>query len=172
MDKAIDKVTYRGKRIKVYADDYGQCYYFLYNGKQYGCGAYNFDYLGEIVSVVDDDLDEVFHVMPEREHRPSARVYKRHGVWYCDYFKIEGFPLSYGDLLKKKDRPTRDDLIKEAKLVMNLADGCDEGAVPCADDDGDDYGPGPMIVPDVYPTIEDFKASPEYESRTGKKKGG
>ena len=53
MNKAVDVVKYRGKKIKVYIDDYGQCYYFLYNGKSYSCGTYNIDYLGEIVTIVD-----------------------------------------------------------------------------------------------------------------------
>ena len=120
MDKHIDVVKYRGKRIKVYADDPGQSYYFLYNGKSYGCGTYNFDYLGGIVSVIDSDLDEVFYVYPKLEHRPSAKVYKRHGVWYCDYNGYDNMHLSYGDLLKKKDRPTRDQLTERAYDVIDL----------------------------------------------------
>lgn len=126
MNKPIDVVKYRGKRIKVYADDPGQCYYFLYNGKSYSCGTYNFDYLGEIVSVIDADLDEVFYIYPKLEHRPSAKVYKRHGIWYCDYDGYDCMHLSYGDLLKKKDRPTRDDLAQRARDVMGLVDDAKE----------------------------------------------
>ena len=123
MDKPIDTVKYRGKKIKVYADDYGQSYYFLYNGKSYSCGTYNFDYIGEIVSVLDSDLDEVFHVQPEREHRPSAKVFKRYGIWYCDYNGYENLHLSYGDILPPDKRPTRDDLIARAHEVMKMVDG-------------------------------------------------
>lgn len=127
MHKPVAKVKYRGKRIKVYADDYGQCYYFLYNGKSYGCGTYNSDYLGEIVSVVDGDLDRVFHVEPQSPHRPSAKVYQSHGVWYMDYFSWGRMLLSYGDMLPKEDRPTRGGLIDAAKRLMRLCDG-EEGA--------------------------------------------
>lgn len=122
MNKAIDVVKYRGKRIKVYIDDYGQSYYFLYNGKSYGCGTYNVDYLGEIVDVVDDDLDEKFYVDPILEHRPSAKVYKRYGAWYCDYYGIDGLLVSYGDLLKKKDRPSNDTLIEKVHKIMHDID--------------------------------------------------
>lgn len=120
MNKPISVVKYRGKRIKVYVDDRGQCYYFIYNGKSYSCGTYNADYFGEIVSVVDSDLDEVFYVYPKLEHRPSAKVYKRYGVWYCDYNGYDNMHLSYGDLLKKKDRPTRDELTERTYDVIDL----------------------------------------------------
>lgn len=126
MNKAVDKIRYRGKKIPVYVDDYGQCYYFLYNGKSYSCGTYNSDYIGEIVSVVDEDLDESFYVQPIRDHRPSAKAYKRYGVWYCDYHGYEGLLLSYGDLLKKDKRPTREYLIQRAKDIMSLIDDKDE----------------------------------------------
>jgi hypothetical protein len=124
MNKAIDVVKYRGKRIKVYIDDYGQSYYFRYKGKSYGCGTYNFDYLGEIVSVVDNDLDEVFYVPPTKEHHPSAKVYKRDGIWYCDYHGIDRLLVSYGDLLKNKDRPNRDMLVGK---VHKIIDDIDKG---------------------------------------------
>lgn len=122
MNKAVAKVKYRGKKIKVYADDYGQCYYFLYNGKSYSCGTFNPDYLGEIVDVIDDDLDKVFHVMPDREHRPSAKVYKRNGLWYMDYDSWDGLLLSYGDILPKDERPSQDDLIRMAHKWMDTID--------------------------------------------------
>lgn len=120
LDKPIAKVKYRGKRIKVYADDCGQCYYFVYNGESYGCGTYNTDYLGEIVSVVDDDLDKMFHVGPFKARRPSAKIYQRHGVWYMDYFSYDGLLLSYGDLLPKDERPSRDELEARARDVIGM----------------------------------------------------
>lgn len=119
MSKPVDKVKYRGERISVYDDDYGQAYYFLYKGKTYGCGAYNFDYIGEIMSVVDDDLDKVFYVDTPYEHRPSAKVYQRYGVWYMDYGSYDGRLLSYGDILPNGHRPTHDDLVAKA---MELVD--------------------------------------------------
>ena len=126
MNKAIAKVKYRGKRINVYADDCGQCYYFLYNGKSYGCGTYNLDYIGEIVSVVDDDLDKVFHVGPFCEHRPSAKIYQRHGIWYMDYFSWDNLLLSYGDLLPKGERPSRDELTEKARELIEMIEERDK----------------------------------------------
>ena len=55
----IKTFTYRDIDIDVFDDDYGQQYYFFYNGKGYGCGAYNFDYEGCIKSIVDHDLDDI-----------------------------------------------------------------------------------------------------------------
>ncbi len=122
MNRQVDVIRYRGERVKVYADDYGQCYYFVYKGHSYSCGMYNYDYLREIVDTVDYDLDETFHIDPDKPNRPSMRVYKRHGVWYCDYLGVEGFLVSYGDLLKSGDRPTKSDLISKGKEIMALID--------------------------------------------------
>ncbi len=133
MGKAIDKVKYRGKRIKVYADDYGQCYYFIYKGHEYCCGTYNPDYLGEIVSVVDADLSEEFHVDAIEPHSPSAKVYNLFGVWYMDYFGYEKLFVSYGYLLRKKDRPSRGRLIELAqagmRTVLDEIKGKDENRI-------------------------------------------
>ena len=119
MNKAVTNVKYRGKRIKVYVDDCGQCYYFVYNGEIHSCGTYNPDYLGEIVSVVNYDLDKVFHVGPFKAHRPSAKLYQRHGVWYMDYLSYDGLLLSYGDLLPKDERPSCDELEAMARDVVS-----------------------------------------------------
>lgn len=119
MNNPVDKINYRGKRISVYDDDYGQSYYFMYNGKPYSCGTYNLDYIGEIVAIIDDDLDKVFYVDTPYEHRPSAKVYQRHGIWYMDYSSYDGILLSYGDLLKKDKRPTRDDLVAKAREFVD-----------------------------------------------------
>lgn len=123
MNKPVDKVKYRGKRIRVYDDDYGQCYYFIYNGKPYSCGTYNFDYIDEIISVVDDDLDKVFYVDTPYEHRPSAKVYQRYGIWYMDYSSYDGIRLSCGDLLKKDKRPTHDDIVAKALECVDAIEG-------------------------------------------------
>ena len=122
MNKPVDIIKYRGKKIKIYADDYGQCYYFIYKKRSYSCGSYNTDYLYEITSVIDDDLDEVFYVQPIKPHHPSAKVYKRYGIWYCNYNGDYGFFVSYGDLLKKKDRPTLKDLTAEVQKIMESSD--------------------------------------------------
>lgn len=116
--KRVDAVRYRGKKAKVYVDDYGQCYYFIYKGHEYYCGTYNLDYLGEIMSVIDSDLSHEFHVDAIEPHTPSAKAYQLFGVWYIDYLGYEKMLISYGDLLKRKDRPSRGQLIELAKSEM------------------------------------------------------
>lgn len=120
--KLYQTVTYRGVKIDVYDDDYGQCFYFTYKGHEYSCGTYNTDYYGEIISVVDDDLDENFYVDPMSPHRPSAKIYKSFGVWYMDYDQFDKLVVSYGDILPEDERPTKDDLISYAKTQMRMID--------------------------------------------------
>lgn len=121
-DKLYQTVIYRDVKVDVYDDDYSQCFYFKYKGKEYSCGTYNTDYYGEIISVVDDDLDESFYVDPVLPHRPSAKVYQRFGVWYMDYDQFDKLVVSYGDILPKDERPTKEDLITQATFQMKLID--------------------------------------------------
>lgn len=111
-NKAIDKVKYRGKKIRIYADDCGQSFYFIYKGKYYSCGTYNPDYLAEIIDIVDTDLDHKFYVsaLPTL---PSAKVYQRYGVWYYDYKDYKNLFLDYGELIPKKNRSTIEQLKEE-----------------------------------------------------------
>jgi hypothetical protein len=102
MNKPIDIVKYRGKRIKVYADEDGQSYYFIYRGENYGCGTYNIDYIGEVMYIVDKDLDKVFYVKPLKEHKPAARVYKRYDCWYMDYDSFTNICISYENVSTKR----------------------------------------------------------------------
>lgn len=48
---------YRGFKVKVYDDDYGQQFYFYFNNINIGCGAYNLDYESCIRHEVDEYLD-------------------------------------------------------------------------------------------------------------------
>lgn len=52
-------IIYRGQTIDFYDDDYGQCVYFYYKGREYSCGTYNLDYENEMNYIVDRDLDFV-----------------------------------------------------------------------------------------------------------------
>ena len=116
MNDSFKLIRYRGQDIKVGLDDSDQCYYFTYKGKEYGCGTYNADYLSEIIAAVDADLDEVFYVKPIACHRPSAKAYKRHGVWYCDYLDFDGLILSYGEL--NGENPAKPELTDRARKLM------------------------------------------------------
>lgn len=120
--KLYQTVIYRGVKVNVYDDDYGQCFYFKYKGKEYSCGTYNTDYYGEIISVIDDDLDESFYVDPVLSRRPSAKVYKSFGIWYMDYDQFDKMVVSYGDILPENERPTKEDLITQATAQMRMID--------------------------------------------------
>lgn len=123
MGKLYTTVSYRGVDVLVYDDDYSQCYFFRYKGKTYSCGTYCTDYYGDIVSVVDNDLDENFYVGPLSPHRPSAKIYQLFGVWYMDYDSVNKMTISYGDMLPEAERPTRDDLVAAAMVHMKTIDG-------------------------------------------------
>jgi len=54
--------NYRGFKVKIFDDDYGQQYYFYFKGKCIGCGAYNFDWEGCVQYGVDHYWDEIYDV--------------------------------------------------------------------------------------------------------------
>ena len=54
----IKTYSYRGYKIRVYNDDYGQQYYFYFNNQNHGCGAYNLDYEDCIRYEIDHYLDD------------------------------------------------------------------------------------------------------------------
>ena len=125
-NKPIDIIKYRGKRVKVYADDDGQSYYFIYKGENYGCGTYNIDYIAEVISVVDKDLGKVFYVKPLKEHKPAASVYKKYGCWYMDYDSFVNICISYENLSTKRNILSKvlskKELIDEVQKMMRFID--------------------------------------------------
>lgn len=125
-NKSFDIVKYRNKRVKVYVDESGQSYYFIYKGKEYNCGTFNFDYLQEIINVLDADLDNTFYVSNDKAHQPAAKVYQQYGVWYCAYKEFDKFFVDYGDLYKRKNRPSKEMLIIKTKEIMSLIDDISE----------------------------------------------
>lgn len=125
-NKPIDIIKYRGKRIKVYADEDGQSYYFIYKGENYGCGTYNIDYIAEVIYIVDKDLDKVFYVKPLKEHKPAARVYKRYGCWYMNYDSFINMCISYENLSTKRNILSKvlskQELTDEVHSIMGMID--------------------------------------------------
>lgn len=124
-NKPIDIVRYRGKRVKIYANDDGQSYYFIYKGENYGCGTYNINYIAEVISIVDKDLDKVFYVKPLKEHKPSARVYRKDGCWYMDYDSFANICISYENLSKSdifSKILNKEELIDEVQKMMRFID--------------------------------------------------
>ena len=72
--KPIAAVHYRGYDINVYNDDYGQCYYFYFDGRCISCGAYNFDYEGCIHYEIDYKLDHIEIIHNDKPYHPSGSV--------------------------------------------------------------------------------------------------
>ena len=127
MNKRIDTVKYRGKRIPVYVDEDGQGFFFRYDKQEYGCGTFNGDYYPAIISVVDKDLDKVFYVQHRKECRPSAKVYQKDGGrWLMDYNGETAFELCLGDILPKGYRPTKEEVTEKALSLMDFLDDFDE----------------------------------------------
>lgn len=57
-DKPYAMLVYRGERVPVYLDDYGQQDYMIYRSEVYGGGAYNFNSLFDFCCIIDYMLDE------------------------------------------------------------------------------------------------------------------
>ena len=57
-DKENQLVKYKGFTVKLLDDDYGQQFYFYFNGKEYSCGAFNCYPEEEVRSVIDYYLKE------------------------------------------------------------------------------------------------------------------
>ena len=53
--------TYRDIPVEIFSDDNGQCFYFYYKGKSYGCGSFNPDYEEVVKYVIDHDLDDIIN---------------------------------------------------------------------------------------------------------------
>lgn len=49
---------YKGFKVELLLDDYGQQFYFKFNGKEYSCGAYNMYPEAEIKFIIDEYLKE------------------------------------------------------------------------------------------------------------------
>lgn len=120
--KSFDIVKYRNKRVKVYVDGDAQSFYFFYKGKEYNCGTFNACYLQEIISVIDADLDKAFYIPNDKVHQPAAKVYQQYGVWYCDYKDFDKLFVNYGDLHKRKQRPSKEILVAKTKELMLFID--------------------------------------------------
>lgn len=57
MEKEVTIYEYRGFKVPVYLDDYGQQYYIKFDGEEVGLGTYNLNYESEIESIIDHKLD-------------------------------------------------------------------------------------------------------------------
>lgn len=72
-------LEYRGQKVKIYADDYGQQDYFYYKNKSYGAGAYNPNVDDYVKFIVDRDLDYIYDLSDiDRRYSGAHIQYKNH----------------------------------------------------------------------------------------------
>ena len=60
-DRENQTVTYKGFKVKLLEDDYGQQLYFYFNDKEYSCGAFNPCPELEVQAIIDNYLREKGH---------------------------------------------------------------------------------------------------------------
>jgi hypothetical protein len=53
----VETVVYRGQHVPVFIDDYGQCFYCIYNNEEIAFGSFQSDYEDEVRHLVDYELD-------------------------------------------------------------------------------------------------------------------
>ena len=49
----VETIYYREKAVPVFLDDYGQCFFAVFEGKEIGLGSFNVDYEDEIRDMID-----------------------------------------------------------------------------------------------------------------------
>lgn len=53
----VETIEYRGQLVPVFVDDYGQCFYCIYDNREFSFGSFQCDYEDEVKSLVDHDLE-------------------------------------------------------------------------------------------------------------------
>lgn len=57
-----ETIVYRGQYVPVFFDDYGQCFYCIFNNKEITFGSFQSDYEEEVKCLIDHELDgKSFH---------------------------------------------------------------------------------------------------------------
>ena len=52
----IETIYYRGQAVPVFCDDYGQCFYCIYDNKVVSFGSFQTEYEDEVKSLIEHDL--------------------------------------------------------------------------------------------------------------------
>ncbi len=52
----VETITYKGVSVPIFNDDYGQCFYCIYNNKVLGFGTFQTDYEDEVKDIIDHDM--------------------------------------------------------------------------------------------------------------------
>lgn len=53
----VETIAYRGQYVPIFLDDYGQCFYCVFNNKEIGFGSFQSDYEDEVKYLIDRELD-------------------------------------------------------------------------------------------------------------------
>lgn len=53
----VETVVYREQHVPVFIDDYGQCFYCIYNNEEVAFGSFQSDYEDEVRHLIDYELD-------------------------------------------------------------------------------------------------------------------
>lgn len=54
----IETIVYRGQRVPVFLDDYGQCFFCIFNNEEISFGSYQSDYEDDVRYLIDKKLDK------------------------------------------------------------------------------------------------------------------
>lgn len=52
----IETITYRGVSVPIFCDDYGQCFYCIYDNKVMTFGSFQPEYESEVKAIIDHDI--------------------------------------------------------------------------------------------------------------------
>ena len=55
----VETVMYRGQNVPVFIDDYGQCFYCIFNNEEISFGSFRSEYEDDVRNLIDHELDKV-----------------------------------------------------------------------------------------------------------------
>lgn len=53
----VETVHYRGASVPIFCDDYGQCFYCIYDNRVLGFGSFQSEYEDEVKAIIDHDME-------------------------------------------------------------------------------------------------------------------
>jgi len=53
-EEYIETIHYKGVSVPIFCDDYGQCFYCIYDNKVLGFGSFQTEYEDEVKAIIDD----------------------------------------------------------------------------------------------------------------------
>jgi len=53
----IETIEYRGMCVPIFCDDYGQCFYCIFNNKEMAFGSFQTEYEDEVKCLIDHEID-------------------------------------------------------------------------------------------------------------------